>query len=64
MDINNEINREKTCINDLLKYIEIHTKEGRYDLAQARANDIVKSLNQIKSLEALRMVKQVEKEVV
>lgn len=56
-----DVEKEKVCIGDLIKYIEMHTQEGRYDLAQARVNDIVKSLNELQKYEALKAVKRYEK---
>lgn|SRR5690554_2043811 len=50
MDLKTKIAREKECINDLVKSVKIHTQEGDYELAEKRGQDVIKSIQHIKSL--------------
>lgn len=49
--INNEINREKACIDDLIKMICMHTQEGRLEIAARLGRDLQNSIAQIQKLE-------------
>ncbi len=49
--INNQISKEKACIDDLIKEINIHTQNGRYQLAADRGRDMQNSIIRIQQLE-------------
>ncbi|MBM7607543.1 hypothetical protein JOD29_000787 [Lysinibacillus composti] len=49
--LNNEIFREKSCIDDLIKMISMHTQEGRYQQAARLGRDLQNSINHIQKLE-------------
>ncbi|MFJ7950375.1 hypothetical protein ACIQZG_02485 [Lysinibacillus sp. NPDC096418] len=49
--INNQIVKEKTCIDDLTKEIVIHTNDGRYGLAADRGRDMQNSIMRIQQPE-------------
>lgn len=48
--INNEIWKEKACIDDLTKEFAMHVQEGRYEIAVEKHGDVLKSLNRIQQL--------------
>ncbi|BDH60096.1 hypothetical protein MTP04_02260 [Lysinibacillus sp. PLM2] len=49
--INNEIAREKSCIDDLIKLIGMHTQENRLEEAARLGQDLQKSIKTIQKLE-------------
>lgn len=49
--INNQITKEKACIDDLIKEISMHTQNGRYQLAADRGRDMQNSIIRIQQLE-------------
>lgn len=49
--INNQIIKEKACIDDLVKEVAIHTQDGRYQLAADRGRDMQNSIIRIQQLE-------------
>jgi len=49
--INNQIIKEKACIDDLVKEVAIHTQDGRYQLAADRGRDMRNSIIRIQQLE-------------
>lgn len=64
--INNQIIKEKACIDDLIKEIAMHTQNGRYELAAERGRDMQNSIIRIQQLEGqkglyLLALKYVEK---
>ena len=44
--INDQIIKEKACIDDLIKEIAMHTQNGRYELAANRGRDMQNSIIQ------------------
>jgi len=52
--INNEIWKEKACIEDLIKMISMHTQEGRYQHAARLGRDLQNSIKHIQMLEQQR----------
>jgi len=49
--INNQITKEKACIDDLVKEVAMHTQDGRYRLAAERGRDMQNSIIRIQQLE-------------
>ncbi|WP_431808764.1 hypothetical protein [Lysinibacillus sphaericus] len=49
--INDQIIKEKACIDDLIKEIAMHTQNGRYELAANRGRDMQNSIIRIQQLE-------------
>ena len=49
--INNQIIKEKACIDDLVKEVTIHTQDGRYQLAAERGREMQNSIARIQQLE-------------
>ncbi|MFY0521394.1 hypothetical protein ACOMCU_26795 [Lysinibacillus sp. UGB7] len=49
--INNQIIKEKACIDDLIKEVAMHTQNGRYQLAAERGRDMQISISRIQQLE-------------
>lgn len=49
--LSNEIEREKACIDDLIKMISMHTQEGRLEMASRLGRDLQNSIAQIQKLE-------------
>lgn len=49
--INQKIQREKACIDDLIKLIGMHTQEGRLELAAQLGRDLLNSISTIEKLE-------------
>jgi len=49
--INDQIIKEKACIDDLIKEVAMHTQNGRYQLAADRGYDMQNSINRIRQLE-------------
>lgn len=49
--INNQIIKEKACIDDLIKEIAVYTQNGRYELAAERGRDMQNSIIRIQQLE-------------
>lgn len=54
--INDQIIKEKACIDDLIKEIAIHTQNGRYELAANRGRDMQNSIIRIQQLEGQKGV--------
>ena len=50
-NINNQISKEKACIDDLIKEIVMHTKDDRFRLAAERGRDMQNSIMRIQQLE-------------
>lgn len=48
--IDEQIEREQYCIDDLIKEIAIHTQNGRYQLAAERGRDMQNSIARIQQL--------------
>lgn len=51
VQINIHIQREKSCIEDLIKLIGMHTQEGRLELAAQLGRDLQNSIKTIQKLE-------------
>ncbi|MGN4127669.1 hypothetical protein ACMGD3_22065 [Lysinibacillus sphaericus] len=49
--INNQIIKEKACIDDLIKEVAMHTQNERYQLASERGRDMQNSIMIIQQLE-------------
>ncbi|MFJ8099357.1 hypothetical protein [Lysinibacillus sp. NPDC096212] len=49
--INNQIIKEKACIDDMVKEVAMHTQDGRYRLAAERGRDMQNSISRIQQLE-------------
>ena len=49
--INNQIVKEKACIDDMVKEVAMHTQDGRYRLAAERGRDMQNSITRIQQLE-------------
>lgn len=54
--INNQIHKEKACIEDLIKEIAMHTQEARYQLAAERGRDMQNSIARIQQLEGQKQL--------
>ncbi|MBD8026455.1 hypothetical protein H9636_07255 [Ureibacillus sp. Re31] len=52
--INNEVFKEKACIDDLLVLIKMHTQEGRFEIAERLTQDLQNSIATIQKLEQRR----------
>ncbi|WP_346234540.1 hypothetical protein MKY04_12805 [Lysinibacillus telephonicus] len=52
--LNNEIQREKSCIDDLIKMIGMHTQENRLEEAAQLGRDLQNSIATIQKLEQQR----------
>lgn len=50
MNIDEQIEREITCIDDLTDVIKLHVKAGRINLAKQLERDLHNSLNQLEKL--------------
>ncbi|MGE7940661.1 hypothetical protein ACQKNB_01100 [Lysinibacillus xylanilyticus] len=48
--IDEQIEREQYCIDDLIKEITIHSQNGRYQLAAERGRDMQNSIARIQQL--------------
>lgn len=48
--LNNEIWKEKSCIEDLTKEFLMHVQENRMDIAAKSHQDIHKSINRVQQL--------------
>lgn len=50
MNIDEQIERELTCIDDLTDVIKLHVKAGRINIAKQLERDLHNSLNQLEKL--------------
>lgn len=50
MNIDEQIERELTCIEDLTDVIKLHVKAGRINIAKQLERDLHNSLNQLEKL--------------
>lgn len=48
--LNQQINRELTCIDDLTDVIKLHVKAGRINIAKQLERDLHNSLDQLEKL--------------
>lgn len=51
MSLHTELIREQACSEDLNKEIRMHIQEGRYDLAERRTADLMKSIKNMQQLQ-------------
>lgn len=49
--INDQIIKEKACIDDMVKEVAMHTQDGRYRLAAERGRDMQNSITRLQQLE-------------
>lgn len=58
VQINKEINREKACIDDLIKLISMHIQAGRLEEATRLGRDMQNSIACIRKLERQKQLYQ------
>lgn len=58
VQINNEISREKACIDDLIKLMSMHTHAGRLEEAARLGRDMQNSISYIQKLEKQKQLYQ------
>ena len=51
MNLHTDLVREQACSEDLIKEIRMHIQECRFDLAERRTADLMKSINHMKYLQ-------------
>lgn len=51
MNLHTELIREQACADDMNKVIQMHIQEGRYDLAERRTADLMKSIKHMQQLQ-------------
>ncbi len=51
MNLHTDLVREQACSEDLNKEIRMHIQEGRFDLAERRTADLMKSIKYMQQLQ-------------
>lgn len=51
MSLHTELIREQACSEDLNKEIHMHIQEGRFDLAERRTADLMRSIKNMQQLQ-------------